>query len=46
MSDVCFVFASTVEREANKTINKYLKGIEYDVKFLSSSPKEKILKKI
>lgn len=45
MSDVCFVFASTVEREANKTINKYLKDIEYDVKFLSSSPKEKILKK-
>lgn len=45
MSDVCFVFASTVEREANKTINKYLKDIEYDVRYLSSSPKEKILKK-
>lgn len=45
MSDVCFVFASTIEREANKTIDKYLKGVSYDVKFLSSSPKEKILKK-
>ena len=45
MNDVCFVFASTIEREANKTIDKYLQGVKYDVKFLSSSPKEKILKK-
>lgn len=45
MTDVCFVFASTVEKEANKTVNKYLNGIEYDVKYLSSQPKEKILKK-
>jgi DNA polymerase I-like protein with 3'-5' exonuclease and polymerase domains len=45
MTDVCFVFASTVEKDAKKTINKYLQGVEYDVKFLSSQPKEKILKK-
>ena len=45
MKDVCFVFASTIEREANKTIDKYLRDVKYDVKFLCSSPKEKILKK-
>lgn len=45
MTDVCFVFASTIEKEANKTVNKYLKDIEYDVKYLSSQPKDKILKK-
>jgi DNA polymerase I-like protein with 3'-5' exonuclease and polymerase domains len=45
MTDVCFVFASTVEKDAKKTINKYLQDVEYDVKFLSSQPKEKILKK-
>lgn len=45
MTDVCFVFASTIEKDANKTINKYLKDVEYDVKYLSSQPKDKILKK-
>ena len=45
MTDVCFVFASTAEREANKIIDKYLNNVTYDVKFLSSHPKEKILKK-
>ena len=45
MSDVCFVFASAVEKDANKVINKYLKDVDYDVKFLHSGRKEKILKK-
>ena len=45
MSDVCFVFASATEKDPQKTINKYLKDTEYDVKFLHSGKKEKILKK-
>ena len=45
MTDVCFVFASAIEQSPNKIIDKYLKNVEYDVKFLSSSNKEKILKK-
>lgn len=45
MTEVCFVFASTAEKEAKKTIDKYLKNIDYDVKYLSSQPKDKILKK-
>jgi len=45
MSDLCFVFASAAEKTPQKTINKYITDVEYDVKFLSSSSKEKILKK-
>ena len=45
MSDVCFVFASGVEKDPTKVINKYLKDTEYDIKFLHSGKKEKILKK-
>ena len=45
MSDVCFVFASAAEKDPNKVINKYLKGVEYDTKFLHSGSKDKILKK-
>ena len=45
MSDVCFVFASATEKDPQKTINKYLKDTEYDVKFLHSGKKEKFLKK-
>jgi hypothetical protein len=45
MTDICFVFPSAAERDAKKTIDKYLKGVEYDIKFLSSGTKEKILKK-
>lgn len=45
MTDVCFVFPSTAEKEPDKIINKYLKNINYDIKYLSSLPKEKILKK-
>ena len=45
MTDVCFVFASTAEKEAKKIIDKYISGIEYDIKYLSSNPKDKILKK-
>jgi len=45
VTEVCFVFASTAEKEAKKTIDKYLKNVDYDVKYLSSQPKDKILKK-
>src|SRR6056300_247086 len=45
MSDVCFVFASAAEKNPDKVINKYLKGVEFDIKFLHSGTKEKILKK-
>ena len=45
MNEVCFVFASAVEKDANKVINKYLKDVDYDVKFLHSGRKRKILKK-
>lgn len=44
MSNVCFVFPSTAEQQPEKVIGKYFKE-EYDIKFLSSQPKEKILKK-
>ncbi len=45
MNDVCFVFASATEKDPEKLINKYLKGVDYDIKFLHSGKKEKILKK-
>lgn len=45
MTDVCFVFPSVAERNAEGIINKYLKGVEYDIKYLCSTDKEKILKK-
>src|SRR5210317_596087 len=45
MSDVCFVFASGVEKDPTKVINKYLKDTNYDIKFLHSGKKEKIPKK-
>jgi len=45
MSDVCFVFASKAEKDPNKVINKYLKNVDYDIKFLHEGAKEKILKK-
>ena len=45
MTDVCFVFPSTAEKNAKGVVNKYLKGVDYDIKFLSSSDKDKILKK-
>ncbi|MDC3304884.1 DNA polymerase [bacterium] len=45
MNSVCFVFASAAEKNPDKVINKYLKGVEYDTKFLHSGSKEKILKK-
>ena len=44
MSDVCFVFASAAEKNADKIIDKYLKDVDFDVKYLSSGRKEKILK--
>ena len=45
MSDVCFVFASGTEKDPNKMIDKYLKDVDYDVRYLHSGKKEKILKK-
>jgi len=43
--EVCFVFPSTAETSADKIISKYIKDVDYDVKYLCSVPKEKILKK-
>ena len=45
MTDVCFVFASALESKPERIINKYLKDVPYDVKYLCSGEKEKILKK-
>ena len=45
MSDLCFVFASTAEKNADKIINKYLKDTDFDVEYLCSINKDKILKK-
>jgi DNA polymerase I-like protein with 3'-5' exonuclease and polymerase domains len=45
MNEVCFVFASAAEKNPDKVINKYLKGVDYDTKFLHSGSKDKILKK-
>lgn len=46
MTDVCFVFSSTIEAAPEKLINAYFgRTVPYDYKFLSSFPKEKILKK-
>lgn len=45
MTEVCFVFASAAESAPEQIINKYLSNVKYDIKYLCSSPKEKILKK-
>ncbi len=45
MTEVCFVFASAIEKSPNRIIDKYLKDIPYDIKFLCSGEREKILKK-
>ncbi len=45
MSNLCFVFASAAEKNADKIVGRYLKDTEYDIQYLSSGSKEKILKK-
>lgn len=45
MTDIVFVFASKAEINPERTINKYFKDAKYDIKFLCSEPKPKILKK-
>ena len=45
MSELCFVFASAAEKNADKIVGKYLKDIDYDIQYLSSGSKDKILKK-
>ena len=45
MAEVCFVFASNAEKDADGVIGKYFADTEYDIKFLCSGKKEKILKK-
>jgi DNA polymerase I-like protein with 3'-5' exonuclease and polymerase domains len=45
MSDVCFVFASNAEKDAEGVISKYFSDADFDIKFLCSTKKEKILKK-
>ena len=44
MSDVCFVFASAAEKDAEGVIGKYFADADFDIKFLCSGKKEKILK--
>ena len=36
MSELCFVFASAAEKNADKIVGKYLKDIDYDIQYLSS----------
>jgi len=45
MSNLCFVFASTAEKEPSKLIGKYFSGVTFDIKYLCSGKKDKILKK-
>ena len=45
MSNLCFVFASTAEKEPSKLIGKYFSGVMFDIKYLCSGKKDKILKK-
>jgi len=45
MTDVCFVFASNAEKDAEGVIGKYFSDADFDIKFLCSTKKEKILKK-
>ena len=45
MADLCFVFASNAEKDAEGVIGKYFSDAEFDIKYLCSGKKEKILKK-
>ena len=45
MTDVCFVFASNAEKDAEGVIGKYFSDADFDITFLCSTKKEKILKK-
>ena len=45
MADLCFVFASNAEKDAEGVIGKYFSDADFDIKFLCSAKKEKILKK-
>ena len=45
MADLCFVFASNAEKDAKGVIGKYFSDAEFDIKYLCSGKKEKILKK-
>ena len=45
MSDICFVFSSTKEANSKNVISKYFKDHEFDVAYLCSEPKDKVLKK-
>ena len=45
MADLCFVFASNAEKDAEGVIGKYFSDADFDIKFLCSAKKEKLLKK-
>ena len=45
MADLCFVFASNAEKDAEGVIGKYFADTAFDIKYLCSAKKEKILKK-
>ena len=43
-NNIAFVFASTSEKDPEKTMQKYV-DVDFDIHYLCSKPKEKILKK-
>ena len=45
MAELCFVFARTAEKDAEGVIGKYFSDADFDIKYLCSGKKEKILKK-
>lgn len=45
MTNIVFVFPSTAETDPKGLFRGFAPGLDYDVKFLSSMPKEKVLKK-
>ena len=39
MADLCFVFASSAEKDAEGVIGKYFSDAEFDIKYLCSGKK-------
>ena len=45
MADLCFVFASNAENDAEGVIGKYFSDADFDIKYLCSGKKKKYLRK-
>jgi len=45
MNNIVFVFPSTSEKDPKALFSGFTHGLDYDVKYLSSVPKDKVLKK-